>query len=249
MIQTPGGLRPQSTVTTVLDGQVITREGDTAPVLQERESPRAVNENGWITYSAWNAPQGRNITNFVTNWRVPAAPAKQSGQLLYLFNGIMNSEQTTILQPVLQWGVSDAGGGEYWGVASWYVDIKGQTYHTNLVPVQPGQFLSGVMTLTGTTGSNFNYTSEFVGIPGTQLAIQNIELLQNSSETLEAYYVDDCAEYPTGDTAFTNIEFTFAGGAATPAWDLITPYSDCGQHATIANDSPTDGAVDLFYGN
>ena len=44
---------------------------------------------------------------------------------IFLFNGIQNS--TSIYQPVLQWGPSAAGGGNFWTVASWYVDGAGGT--------------------------------------------------------------------------------------------------------------------------
>lgn len=60
-----------------------------------------------------------------------------------MFSGIQNS--TMIYQPVLQWGESAAGGGNYWGVASWYVDGQGGlALHSNLVRVNPqgsGAFL------------------------------------------------------------------------------------------------------------
>jgi hypothetical protein len=72
--------------------------------------------SGWITYAWWQNATGRPITSFVTTWVVPPAPRTQSGQLIYLFNGIQNS--TMIYQPVLQWGYNNAFGGNYWCVAS-----------------------------------------------------------------------------------------------------------------------------------
>ena len=63
------------------------------------------------------------MSRLTTEWTVPPAPATQNGQTIFLFPGIQNS--TMIYQPVLQWGPSAAGGGNYWAVASWYVDGQG----------------------------------------------------------------------------------------------------------------------------
>jgi hypothetical protein len=82
--------------------------------------------SGWIAYTYWNNGTGNSITSFETTWEVPPPPASDSGQLIYLFNGIQNyGSNYGILQPVLQWGTSPAGGGPYWAVASWYVTSLG----------------------------------------------------------------------------------------------------------------------------
>ena len=54
-----------------------------------------------------------------------------------------------IYPPVLQWGPSAAGGGNYWAVASWYADGQGgQAFYSQLVQVSnPGDILVGIMTL------------------------------------------------------------------------------------------------------
>lgn len=98
MIQRPGGkpLMPTN----------VTREPGPAPALG----------TGWIVYASWTNNTGRTITSFKTTWVVPPPPATQSGQTIFLFNGIQNS--TMIYQPVLQWGPSAAGGGNNWAVAS-----------------------------------------------------------------------------------------------------------------------------------
>jgi hypothetical protein len=57
---------------------------------------------------------GHPVTRFTTTWTVPAAPSTHSDQTVFLFNGIQNS--TMIYQPVLQWGPSGAGGGNFWAV-------------------------------------------------------------------------------------------------------------------------------------
>src|SRR5262249_25417780 len=129
--------------------------------------------SGWIAYADWQNDSGNPVTSFSTTWTVPPEPATKSGQTIFLFNGIDPVDPyQPILQPVLQWGVSAAGGGDFWSVANWYVLGNGQALHTPLVQVNVGQSLEGVMKLTGQAAGKFNYTSEFTGI-GTTLSVQN----------------------------------------------------------------------------
>lgn len=145
---TPGGWRPKSKVYHIESGYHLSAEGGRLRkinnitgkaeqdfgVLENKpgngpDYPANVNVptgrvlplgSGWITYTYWNSPSSTPISYFNTNWTVPPAPATVSGQVLFLFNGLQNSSY--ILQPVLQWGVSAAGGGDYWAIANWYVD-------------------------------------------------------------------------------------------------------------------------------
>ena len=152
--------------------------------------------SGWITYASWTNDTGTPVSLFSTSWVVPPAPATQSGQLIFLFSGIQNS--TMIYQPVLQWGGgSEAGGGNYWAVASWYADGQGgQAFYSELVQVNPGDVLVGVMELTGQSSDGFSYNCYFEGIPNTSLPIQNVQELTFCIETLECYGITQCSDYP-----------------------------------------------------
>jgi hypothetical protein len=59
-----------------------------------------------------------------------------------------------IIQPVLQWGPSAAGGGAYWAIASWYVGGSGAVYSA-LQTVAPGDSIFGNMTLTDPKGEKW----------------------------------------------------------------------------------------------
>lgn len=200
--------------------------------------------SGWITYAGWTNNSGSPINFFTTQWTVPPVPANQSGQTIFLFNGIQNS--AFILQPVLQWGVSAAGGGPYWAVSNWYVDGQGgQAKYSPLVRVNPGDALVGVMRLTGQNGDLFSYSSSFDNIPNNTLDVADIEELTWANETLEAYSITSCADYPnTQMTAMTAIALTSNNGALIPAWIPATPVNECGQHNAILNNGQE---VDLYY--
>ena len=275
LVLTPGGLRSRSQVHliesgTVIDGtdgrlrklggagEMLTDFG----VVQRRTAgvplhpgnvahpPPGVTPSfgsGWITYASWTNGTGTPVSSFATTWVVPDPPATQSGQVIFLFPGIQNS--TMIYQPVLQWGQSAAGGGNYWAVASWYVDGQGGiALHSSLVPVSPGDTLVGVMTLTGQSAGMFSYNCSFEGIANASLPVSNIEQLTWLIETLECYGITQASDYP--DVALTEMRnISISTGATHPAmtWGVNNAVTDCGQHTIIESNSSAAGVVALNY--
>ncbi len=203
--------------------------------------------SGWITYAYWTNDTGHPVSRFATTWVVPPAPATDHGQTIFLFNGIQNS--TMIYQPVLQWGPSAAGGGSYWAVASWYVDGQGGVaFHSNLVSVNPGDVLVGVMRLTGQSGNRFSYACEFVSIANTSLPISNVEELTWNIETLEAYGIQQCSDYPnTNFTAFVGIDLQTGAGNPAITWTPVNSVTDCGQNTHVVSNANAGGEVDIYY--
>lgn len=202
--------------------------------------------SGWITYTHWTNQSATPITYFASTFTVPPAPTTNNGQTIFLFPGLENN--TYILQPVLQWGPSAAGGGNYWAIANWYVGFDGSAGFSNLVRVNPGTVLKGIMTQTGRTGNNYNYSSAFSGYPAITLALNNTEKLFWAIETLEAYNIAACSNYPnTAKTRFSAIELRVGSAQAPLAWSIANEITDCGQHATVVSNGSPNGVVDLFY--
>ena len=201
--------------------------------------------NGWVTYGSWSNNTGRPVTRFSTVWVVPPAPSTDSGQTIFLFNGIQNSGN--IYQPVLQWGPSAAGGGSFWTVASWYVGAN--AFHSNLVRVNTGDTLTGVMTLASQSAAGFSYNCEFQGIADTGLPIMNIEELTWCVETLECYGINNCSEYPDSNkTAMAAIDLQTGATRPSVVWTVNNAVNDCGQHTQLFdNDVVANGEVDLWY--
>ena len=202
---------------------------------------------GWIVYTGWANNTGKPINSFKTTWTVPPPPATQSGQLIYLFNGIQN--QTMIYQPVLQWGNNGAFGGNYWVVASWYADGQsGPAMHSTPVTVNPGDVLVGVMTLAGQSGGLFSYNCVFQGIANSSLVITNQQQLTWACETLECYYLTQCSDYPNTDvTRMTAINIQTGGVDPAVTWTATNLVTGCGQDAVVVSNSSVNGEVDLYY--
>jgi hypothetical protein len=210
--------------------------------------PPAAFPNGWQTYAWWDSAD-QSITYFSTEWSVPSAPSTSSGQTIFLFNGIQNTGTGYgILQPVLQWGSSGAGGGAYWTVASWYVASSGQAFHTNLIRVDPGTKLQGVMTQTSVAGALYNYSCTFQGIANTTLPVTNIAPLHWANETLECYGLTKCSDMPAAaGTAMDAIEIRLGAAHPTLQWTPVDAVTNCGQHTVVARNANPNGEVVLYY--
>lgn len=152
-----------------------------------------------------------------------------------------------IYQPVLQW---DWDGGKTWAVASWYADGQtGTSFHSTPVTVNAGDTLVGVMSLTGQSGSNFNYLCEFQGLAGTQLPITNVPELTWCCQTLECYGITSAMSYPpTFRTPMKGINIKCGSITPTISWAVNNGVTDCGQHTEVVSNSADNGEVDLCYG-
>jgi hypothetical protein len=203
--------------------------------------------SGWITYASWSNNTGTPVSRMTTQWTVPPEPSTKNGQTIFLFPGIQNS--TMIYQPVLQWGPSAAGGGNYWAVASWYADGQGgHSFFSSLERVNAGDVLTGEMTLTGTSGTQHSYSCDFAGIANATLPITNVEELTWCIETLEAYGITAATDYPdTFETAMTHIDLETGATHPTITWSANDPVTDTGQHSVVVSNDTSAGEVDLCY--
>ncbi len=298
LIITPGGLRPRSRVhvlepgqhvdTTsgrirIIDdatGEVVKDLGESEPTEAEeglaggaieglKASIPALADVGWIENSQWRNGGVDPIIYFSTTWVVPPEPASQDNQTVYLFNAVQPDNAAHIIQPVLQWGSSNAGGGNYWSISNWYADGQfGASTAKSPTKVNPGDVLIGIITCTAKTvtasGTTYTYQSSFVGHPEVDLVYTTSELMTWAYETLEAYGPYDsttknfdplsqCGDYPPVPfTTMYDIEIKTGtpGSAGTDAaivWTPVTNFNSCGQICTVGSNNSPGGFVNLFY--
>jgi hypothetical protein len=162
--------------------------------------------NGWVEASQWNVPlrAGDNIDYMGGSWTVPTNPSENGG-LIYMFNGIEPASEDRILQPVLQYGFSPAGGGNYWAIASWYVGPNGSgiAYHSPLEIVNPGDTILGYSQMISSSGGNqiwqvlaWDLNTGFSS--PLAISISGFRWTWAFAGVLEAYNVTSCNEFPNG---------------------------------------------------
>jgi len=280
LVLTPGGMRPRSLVHKLEPGQHVSTKGGRVRIIEtatgnvikdlgetgtpgetEGASPSVapgpvpgIPDTAWIENSQWRNGGAEPIVYFSTTWVVPPVPASSDGQTVFLFNGMQPDSAAHILQPVLQWGSSAAGGGNYWSITNWYADGQGgPAVYQSVIQVNTGDVLQGVMTCTGQSGADFNYSSVFVGYPAVNISVTDVVELTWAYETLECYGLNTCSDYPnTALTAMYNIEIKTGtpGSSGTDAaidWFGVTNFTDCGQKCVIVSNASPGGAVYLFY--
>ena len=202
-------------------------------------------QSGWVAYAYWYNT-GSPINYFTTDWVVPPAPRTYRRQTVFLFNSIEPASGNAILQPVLQYGPSAAGGANYWAVASWYV-VGTTAYHTSLVRVNPGQVLRGIISLTSITSGKYNYATYFSNVGGTTLTLSGSPQLVWATETLESYNVGVSTDYPSGSTVFSSIYIrTTTSNAPSMRWTTVSDSADR-LFTTVNTQGPTNARITISY--
>jgi len=137
-VVTPHGLMHRTCVRGSAHGERISAEGVVTHTNGEREpvarcdyprlnadtlEPIVPGEDhlpttsGWIEASNWSSASALGFLS--ASFSVPSLPTSTGGTIFF-FPGSEPDDGSTILQPVLQYGASASGGGDYWTAASWF---------------------------------------------------------------------------------------------------------------------------------
>jgi hypothetical protein len=278
MVITPVGLMSKSNVHYIAPGYHLSVEGGRLQKLETKtgkmiedfgvvkpveERFNLINPNrfsdgrvpeaqGWIAYAYWSNPNtSKPITYFTTNWTVPSVPSNKGNQTIFLFNGMQDglTSSSYIIQPVLQWGSSAAGGGKYWSITNWYVSGS-SAYYGTLVNVSAGTSLQGVMQETSVSGSNYSYNSSFTGYSSASaLQVNNVPQAYWAAETLESYGVTSPSTMypPNTDVALTSIQILQGSTNASLSWSTAQATSGSAQKAVVISNSSPGGEVDIHF--
>jgi hypothetical protein len=225
-------------------------EGNNRNILSKLKRSTSSNDSsGWNTFTYWYNNDNNPITYLSTTWIVPSPPVMNSNQLIYLFNGLTGPGG--ILQPVLQWGVSPAGGGNYWAITNWYVwgIDSSQYFHGSLIKVSPGTNLQGVIKLTSSSSNTYSYNSSFTGYSsGSELQVNNAPQLNWACVTLEAYGITKVADYPSDEKIkMSGIQIMVNNIFPSISWTPMNVVTEYGRHINIVSNSSADGEVDIYF--
>jgi hypothetical protein len=262
-----GGWRHQSCVHGPIPEEHVVIDYKTHSVIKEKETGRIVRvvppctikakdtanlfapksplPSGWVAY-AYAQTSAKSFSSYNGSWSVPPVPADKGAQTLFFFTGLQNSydsDVTNIIQPVLQFGPSAAGGGAYYALASWYVDSFDNAYFSKLLQTTTGNAILGTMVETSAKDEaccNWAINSiDSTSGKNTLLTIETNTTEPFSFVTLEVYTVSNCKEYPTGSDTFSGLSFD---PAFTPNW---TPETTPGCQESVTVNSPTSITIDF----
>jgi hypothetical protein len=220
---------------------------------------RAAQDSGWVEQIYWDAPGP--VGQFSVQFHVPAAPAHYDGQTIFIFPSLTGGG--AILQTVIQYGASQAGGGPYWALAEWCGgggEYGGNYYASNLIPVNTGDTIQSDIAGNCGWGQNGNgclweMTGQDLNTGGSvyEGTYINISWTRVEGIVLEVYGVDTCADYPsTYDNAWGWNITPWGGGASwNPTWSGDIFYNDCdngsGNCSCGQNVSQTGDYINIYY--
>jgi len=240
-IPTPRGMLPSHCVREVPSGsEIFTEENHIRikhPSGEEELFPKCnykINEtaieNGWVAYASQT---GQNFNSFTGSWDVPANPIGFAGETNFFFIALEASGM--IIQPVLQWGPSQAGGGGIWGIASWYV-VGSTAVYSNIEYCYTGDTVNGTMEMS----SQGAWTIEISVNGGSPTSIfpTGVPVQTFATVTLEAYKIYVCEDYPPDNQIkFSNLQLHEEGQPIRPDWDTTVRFSGCNQGVDIVSPS------------
>lgn len=212
------------------------------------------NISGWLEYIS--VQTSTSYAKISATWPVPPAPSTVEGQLLFFFPGFedyVQSEKLSIVQPVLQFGVSAAGGGSYWTIASWNCCITGVAWYSPLRKVNVGDTIFGSITPTCKKNPQTCATWKIV----TQDQTTGKKTALNKSPTkgqtwnwafgavAEVYGVRQCSDFPGNSSLTLTVQLYDQNGALisdpawaeTPAATGISPACNYGLNTTATEET------------
>jgi len=165
------------------------------------------------------------FTKFIGNFTVPTAPTAgtwTSGEtIVYLFTSLVGTPtEEDIIQPVLQYGTTPAGGGAYWGLASWYVTSLGVAVHSQVINASTSGVIFGNMTQVGPTAWYIDGVVDGVHTNITVNKPTTLKAVPDAYCTLEAYGIQQCNWFPPAGSscAFSEMVLTDIHGGVSQAW-------------------------------
>jgi hypothetical protein len=249
---TPFGLLVRDCVHEVAFGEVVDERLDDR-ACAGRERAQDVEPPGWVEWGNLQAAEG--VRSLEADFVVPPAPTNVKQQVIFIFPSATGDTNPPIIQPVLQWGESSAGGGSFWTLASWYIDAQINSFNSKLVRVQPGDHIKGTIVGTppcvGGVCKEWTITALDVTNPSVTTTLRTTgggsHYTQIQGAALETYLMDSCDQYPSLSESFTGIALVDnAGKALAPEWELNVndrAPTQCAFKPT----SPTPDRIDLGY--
>lgn len=200
--------------------------------LARRSGLNSPTTGGWVEDAEITYGGSLGFSAIYADIIVPPAPSGYLpglSQTYYTFPGVMPADGSTILQPVLQYGTSPAGGGAYWSMATWACpwEATGTCVHSTLKKVYPGDSLTTyVHSQRDETGSIYwgvgmddNTYPHWVNTANVYLSTKIYSWATGGA--LEVYNLSSCSQLPSQPAVWKNLRVYADSGLTqiTPAWN------------------------------
>ncbi len=207
--------------------------------------------NGWLEY--YGATTSTSYGELSATWTVPPAPTTFESQTLFFFPGFQDTtDSLSIVQPVLQFGPSSAGGGAYWAISSWNCCMTGTVWHSGLKKVSVGDTILGTITPTcKQLGQDYCATWKIVTEDVTTAKKTILTKTPADGQiwnwgfgaVAEVYGVKQCTDFPANQGLLFTAQLydenknpiSNPGWVASPAGSGVTPQCSYGLTATGAD--------------
>jgi len=203
--------------------------------------------HAWIEYASIH--DGPDYEEIYSEWDVPANPADNDGQTVYLFNGLEDyTNDLTIIQPVLGWN-SDYK--DAWGIAAWNCCYSGNTWEGTPATTNPGDHLEGYVFSNCSSGSKTCTSWDIVIADEQNKNFSELIDSPNNGQTfnwafggvLEVYNIVQCGDYPPPDYAggigFSNQSvLNDKYDAITPSWKVVNLSSGLTPQCSYGGSTP-----------
>jgi hypothetical protein len=190
--------------------------------------------SAWAEYVSTYFP----VTKMEATFNVPPLPTDAG--LVAFFPALQNlhdephPSKNGIIQPVMQRGTWASGGvSDKWAIASWNVQMDGNTLFTRLIDTEPGNIIHGVMTMTSKDVWEITTTDVTTNQSVTLKSTQQYDELW-AFVAMETYNIQSCASLPAGLVTFKNIQLT-ATGTYYPTWTQLVPCQCCNIQVIISD--------------
>jgi hypothetical protein len=225
------------------------------PIKAVARSPAAAGgpnptDNGWTEDAVWRSPV--TMKQLWASFHVPEAPSIYTGQTIFFFPAMEDTAaSTSIIQPVLQYGPSAAGGGAYWAAAAWFGGgaWADNYYFTPLRGVLTGEVIRGGIWRGACAGGFCEWNVGLTNSRDQDLlsigVVANLDWRWVYGGAVEVYNVDDCRKYPATYNNF--YDFWLQDGnlnGPTPTWTREIYVATCAEHVDIYGYN----LVELHYG-
>jgi hypothetical protein len=196
------------------------------------------------TFTNWTTDGTRANANGFTflsgQWTVPLRP-DNTGATIFIFPGIQDPQNNFIIQPVLQFGSSMAGGGNFWAIASFACPFGGNCFinRGGAQRVDVGNTIVG--SLVGSHcggGCTWVITAESSNGSRTQITWQARQVYPFAFVAFEVAGLSHCNQLPE-DTSLkmsTALENS-VGAVVTGPWHPETLFPHCNFHTTSSDGS------------